>query len=139
LCQKNADQLGSLAGLSVPKVCVGVVDCSPASLSSASSSLTHTRWMNGCSNQNADQLGCIFPMYVCRSSRLRARPPLHLLLHTQVSGHGGGRDIGPENEREKRGGCSSPPEGAGSTPLVGLMGTTGDENRLAPAPASGVG
>ena len=36
---------------------VGVVECTPASLSPASSSLTHTRRMDCFCNQNADQLG----------------------------------------------------------------------------------
>ena len=31
-CNQNADQLGSLAGLSFPAVYVGVVECAPASL-----------------------------------------------------------------------------------------------------------
>jgi hypothetical protein len=53
-CIQNADQLGSLAGLSFPAVYVGVVDCAPASLSPASSSLTHTRRMDGFCNQHAD-------------------------------------------------------------------------------------
>ena len=30
-CNQNADQLGSLAGLSFPAVYVGVVECAPAS------------------------------------------------------------------------------------------------------------
>jgi hypothetical protein len=40
-CNQNADQLGSLAGPSLLTVYVGVVDCAPASLPPASSSLTH--------------------------------------------------------------------------------------------------
>ena len=56
-CNQNADQLGSLAGLSFPVVYVGVVECAPASLSRASSSLTHARRIDGFCNQNADQLG----------------------------------------------------------------------------------
>jgi hypothetical protein len=40
-CNKNADQLGSLAGLSFPAVHVGVVECAPAFLPPASSSLQH--------------------------------------------------------------------------------------------------
>jgi hypothetical protein len=63
--QPNANQLCSLAGLSFPAVYVGVVECSPASLPPASSSLTHTRRMDGFCNQNADQLcslaGLSFP------------------------------------------------------------------------------
>ena len=39
-CNQNADQLGSLAGLSFPAVYVGVVDCAPASPYTYSSS-TH--------------------------------------------------------------------------------------------------
>jgi hypothetical protein len=39
-CKQNADQLGSLAGLSFPAVYVGVVDCAPASPYTYSSS-TH--------------------------------------------------------------------------------------------------
>jgi hypothetical protein len=58
-CNQNADQLGSLAGLSFPAVYVGVVECAPASLPPASSSLTHTRRMDGFCNQNADQLGSL--------------------------------------------------------------------------------
>ena len=58
-CNQNADQLGSLAGLSFPAVYVGVVDCAPASLPPASSSLTHTRRMDGFCNQNADLLGSL--------------------------------------------------------------------------------
>jgi hypothetical protein len=38
-------------------VYVGVVECAPASLPLASSSLTHARRMDGFCNQNADQLG----------------------------------------------------------------------------------
>ena len=37
-CNQNADQLGSLAGLSFPVVYVGVVECSPASPYTYSSS-----------------------------------------------------------------------------------------------------
>ena len=58
-CNKNDDQLGSLAGLSFPTVYVGVVDCAPASLPPASSSLTHARRMDGFCNQNADQLSSL--------------------------------------------------------------------------------
>jgi hypothetical protein len=58
-CNQNADQLGSLAGLSFPVVYVGVVECTPASLSPASSSLTHTRRTDGFCNQNAYQLGSL--------------------------------------------------------------------------------
>jgi hypothetical protein len=61
-CNQNADQLGSLAGLSLltfPAVYVGVVECAPASLPPASSSLTHTRRMDGFCNPNADQLGSL--------------------------------------------------------------------------------
>ena len=58
-CNQNADQLGSLAGLSFPTVHVGVVECASALLSPASSSLTHTRRMDGFCNQNADQLGSL--------------------------------------------------------------------------------
>jgi hypothetical protein len=66
-CNQNADQLGSLAGLSFPVVYVGIVECAPASLSSVSSSLTHTRRMDGFCNQNANQLprrcaGLSFPV-----------------------------------------------------------------------------
>jgi hypothetical protein len=39
-----------------PAVYVSVVECAPASLPPASSSLTHTRRMDGFCNQNADQL-----------------------------------------------------------------------------------
>jgi hypothetical protein len=58
-CNQNADQLGSLAGPSLLTVYVGVVACAPASLSPASSSLTHARRMDGFCNQNADQLGSL--------------------------------------------------------------------------------
>ena len=58
-CNQNADQLGSLAGLSFPAVYVGVVDCAPASLPPASSSLTNTCRMDGFCNHNADQLGSL--------------------------------------------------------------------------------
>ena len=58
-CNQNADRLGSLAGLSFPVVYVGVIECAPASLSPASSSLTHARRMDGFCNQNADQLGSL--------------------------------------------------------------------------------
>jgi hypothetical protein len=51
--------LGSLAGLSFPVVYVGVIECAPASFPPASSSLTHTRRMDGFCNQNADQLGSL--------------------------------------------------------------------------------
>jgi hypothetical protein len=53
-CNQNADQLGSLAGLSLLTAYVGVVECAPASLPPASSSLTHARRMDGFCNQNAD-------------------------------------------------------------------------------------
>jgi hypothetical protein len=58
-CNQNADQLGSLAGLTFPAVYVGVVDCATAFLPPASSFLTHTRRMDGFCNQNADQLGSL--------------------------------------------------------------------------------
>jgi hypothetical protein len=58
-CNQNADQLSSLAGLSLLTVCVGVVECAPASLPPKSSSLTHARRMDGFCNQNADQLGSL--------------------------------------------------------------------------------
>jgi hypothetical protein len=58
-CNHNADQLGSLAGLSSPAVYVGVVACAPASLPPASSSLTHARGMDGFCNHTADQLGSL--------------------------------------------------------------------------------
>ena len=58
-CNQNADQLGSLAGLSFPAVYVGVVECAPAFLPPTSSSLTHTRRTDGFCNQNADQLGSL--------------------------------------------------------------------------------
>jgi hypothetical protein len=58
-CNQNADQLGSLVGLSLLIVYVGVVECAPASLSPASSSLTHARRIDGFCNQNADQLGSL--------------------------------------------------------------------------------
>jgi hypothetical protein len=48
-----------LAGLSFPAVYVDVVECAPASLPSASSSLTHARRMDGFCNQNANQLGSL--------------------------------------------------------------------------------
>jgi hypothetical protein len=38
---------------------IGVIECAPASLPPASSSLTHTRRMDGFCNQNADQLGSL--------------------------------------------------------------------------------
>jgi hypothetical protein len=53
-CNQNADQFGSLAGLSLLTVYVGVVECAPASLPPASSSLTLARRMDGFCNQNAD-------------------------------------------------------------------------------------
>jgi hypothetical protein len=56
-CNQNADQLGSLAGPSLLTVCVGVVECAPASFPPVSSFLTHARRMDGFCNQNADQLG----------------------------------------------------------------------------------
>jgi hypothetical protein len=43
--------------LQTTPVYVGVVECAPASLPPASSSLTHARRMDGFCNQNADQLG----------------------------------------------------------------------------------
>jgi hypothetical protein len=58
-CNQNADQFGSLAGLSLLTVYVGVGECAPASLPPASSSLTHARRMDGFCNQNADQLGSL--------------------------------------------------------------------------------
>jgi hypothetical protein len=51
-----------LRRLGVPSlltVYVGVVECDPASLPPASSSLTHARRMDGFCNQNADQLGSL--------------------------------------------------------------------------------
>jgi hypothetical protein len=47
------------AGLSRLTLYVGVVECAPASLPPASSSLTHARRMDGFCNQNADQLGSL--------------------------------------------------------------------------------
>jgi hypothetical protein len=85
-CNQNADQLGSLAGLSFPAVYVGVVECAPVSLPPASSSLTHTRRMDGFCNQNADQLGSLaglsFPaVYVgvveCAPASPTHTPPPH--------------------------------------------------------------
>ena len=58
-CNHNADQLGSLAGLSLLTVYVGVRECAPASLPPASTSLTRARRMDGFCNQNADQLGSL--------------------------------------------------------------------------------
>ena len=58
-CNQNADQLGSLAGPSLLTLYVGVVECAPASLPPASSSLTHARRMDGFCNQNGDQLGSL--------------------------------------------------------------------------------
>ena len=58
-CNQNADQLGSLAGLSCPVVYVGVVECASVSLPPVSSSLTHTLRMDGFCNQNTDQLGSL--------------------------------------------------------------------------------
>jgi hypothetical protein len=57
--------LGSLAGPSLLTVYVGVVECAPASLPIASSSVTHARRMDGFCNQNADKLG-----YLARPSLL---------------------------------------------------------------------
>jgi hypothetical protein len=57
-CNQNADRSApTLAGLSLLTVYVGVVECVPASLPPASSSLTYVRRMDGFCNQNADQLG----------------------------------------------------------------------------------
>jgi len=53
------DQLGSLAGPPLLIEYVGVVECAPASLPPASSSLTHTRRMDVFCNQNADHLGSL--------------------------------------------------------------------------------
>jgi hypothetical protein len=58
-CNQNVDQLGSLAGLSLLTVYVGVVECAPASPPPESSSLTHARRMDGFCNQNANQLGSL--------------------------------------------------------------------------------
>jgi hypothetical protein len=58
-CNQNAYQFGSLAGLSLLTVYVGVVECAPASLPPASSSLTHARRMDGFCNQNANQFGSL--------------------------------------------------------------------------------
>ena len=55
----NADQLGSLAGLSFPAVHVGVVECAPASIPPASYSLTHTHRMHCFCNHNPDKLGSL--------------------------------------------------------------------------------
>jgi hypothetical protein len=45
-CNQNADQLGSLAGLSFPAVYVGVVECAPASLPPGPPpSHIHAGWM----------------------------------------------------------------------------------------------
>ena len=56
-CNQNADQLGSLAGPSLLTLYAVVVECAPASLPPASSSLTHARRRDGFCNQNANQLG----------------------------------------------------------------------------------
>jgi hypothetical protein len=74
-CNQNADQLGSLAGLSFLTVYVGVVECAPVSLHlPVSSSLTHARRMDGFCNQNADQLGSLaglslLTVYVMKGGR----------------------------------------------------------------------
>ena len=88
-CIQNADQLGSLAGLSFPAVHVGVVEFAPAFLPPASSSLTHARRMDGFCNQNADHLcylagPSLLTVYVDVVSRMLVPLPLHI-LHTQVS------------------------------------------------------
>jgi hypothetical protein len=80
-CNQNANHLGSLAGLSLLTVYVGVVECAPASLPPASSSLTHARRMDGFCNQNADQLGYIkgqslLTVYVGVVECAPASPPL---------------------------------------------------------------
>jgi hypothetical protein len=49
----------SQSGPSLLTVYVGVVECAPASVSPASSSLTHARRMDGFCNQNADKLGSL--------------------------------------------------------------------------------
>jgi hypothetical protein len=85
---RTADQLGFLAGLSFPVVYVGVVECATASLPPASSSLTHTRRMDGFCNQNADQHGSFaglsFPVVYVGCSRMHARLslPRVFLPHT---------------------------------------------------------
>jgi hypothetical protein len=58
-CNQNADKLGSLAGPSLLTVYEGVVECAPASLPPASSSLTHARRMDGFCNQNANKFGSL--------------------------------------------------------------------------------
>ena len=69
-CNQSADQLGSLAGLSVPDVHVGVVECASAFLPPASSSLTHTRslgWMVSATRtptSSAPSQDYLFPLYM---------------------------------------------------------------------------
>jgi hypothetical protein len=87
-CNQNAYQLGSLAGLSLLTVYVGVVEYAPDSLPPASSSLTHARRMDGFNQPNAYQLGSLaglslLTVYVgvveCVPASL---PPSILLPHT---------------------------------------------------------
>ena len=88
-CNQNADQLGSLAGLSFPAVYVGVVECAPAFLPRVI--LPHTYTQDGWFLQPERRPArlprrTILSRCICRCSRMRARLPLHiLLLHTQVS------------------------------------------------------
>ena len=80
-CNQNTDQLGSLAGLSLQTVYLGVVECVSASLPPASSSLTHAHRMDGFCNQNSNQLCSL------------AGPPL-ILSSIVVNAAGGHKDLG---------------------------------------------
>jgi hypothetical protein len=86
-CKQNADQLGSLAGISFPAVYVGVVECAPASSPPASSlpppAHMHARRMHSFCNSKRRPARLprrtIFSRCTCRCSRMRASLPLHIL------------------------------------------------------------
>ncbi len=86
-CNQNADQLGSLAGLSFPAVYVGVVDCAPAFLPRVL--LPHTYTQDGWFLQPERRPAwlprrTILSRCIRRCSRMCARlsPPRVLLPHT---------------------------------------------------------
>jgi len=83
-CNQNADQLGSLAGLSFPVVYVGVVECTPASLSPRPPpSHIHAGWMVSATRTPGSLAGLSFPaVYVGVVECAPAFLPHVILPHT---------------------------------------------------------
>jgi hypothetical protein len=91
-CNQNADQLGSLAGLSLLTNCICRCSRMRARLSlppRPPTSHMHAGWMvSATKTPTSSELSrrTVPSNCICRRSKMRARLPLHiLLLHTQVS------------------------------------------------------